>query len=330
MKVNDIRPVDLVAEQQKHIDTDISWLLSRKKNYIEVNCPCCGSDDRVFKLQKNRFEFYNCKQCYTIYMSPRPTSDILKDFYSASKNYEFWAAQMFPRTETQRKHIFDARVNLVEELLEKHNPKAGSLLEIGPGYGTFCRLIKKRMPSFKITAVEPSAALAKVCRDTGINVKHDTVEEFSNKSSEKFDVIVCFEVIEHISEPLEMLISFHKLLNVNGIILFSCPNGLGFDVNILQEVSETIDHEHLNLFNPMTIHKLIERAQFQEIETLTPGELDVSIVRREYENKRTSLEENNFLKDFFSQKNQNTDKYFQEFLKKSKLSSNMLTVAKKT
>lgn len=329
MNVNDIRPEDLVTKQQKHIDSDISWLLKKTDSYIDVECPCCGSDKRNFRMLKNRFQFYDCEECYTIYMSPRPTPEILKHFYSKSQNYKFWAEIMFPRTEAKRKYIFESRVVLVEKLLKQYNPKASCLLEVGPGYGTFCRLLKDRIPFLKIEAVEPSSSLAKICKDSGINVTQDSVEEFSLKSKNKFDVIVCFEVIEHISNPLKTLQSFHKLLNKNGIILFSCPNGLGFDIKILQEKSETIDHEHLNLFNPKAIHKLLERAHFQEVETLTPGELDVSIVKREFNNQKITLKENNFLHDFFSQQNKNAEKYFQQFLKKAKLSSNMLTVAKK-
>lgn len=328
MKVNEIRPLSLVEEQQAYIDSDISWLLSNKEDFKESNCPCCNSSNKSFKLQKNRFEYYDCLDCKTFYMSPRPTAVILKAFYSNSKNYEFWAQKMFPRTEKKRQNIFSKRVDLILEQLKIYNPHGNQLLEVGPGYGTFCNLLKQKKPSMKVKAVEPSKPLAEICKNSGIDVVNDTIENFSSSSNEKFDVIVCFEVIEHLSDPDSFLKSMRTLLNANGIIIFSCPNGLGFDVTLLQENSETIDHEHLNYFNPESVNLLLERAQLKEIETFTPGELDVSITRIANQKIKDLFENDKFLSNVFSRNNEKLDNMLQNLIKESKLSSNMFVIAK--
>jgi hypothetical protein len=126
-----------------------------------------------------------------------------------------------------------------------------------------------------------------------------------------------------------MLKSVRSILSEKGLLIFSCPNGMGFDIQVLQEKSETIDHEHLNYFNPTSVDKLLNRAAFDLLTVETPGELDVSIVRRELNNGGCLLEDNNFLKSIFAEQSESRDNLFQEFLQKAKLSSNMFVTAVK-
>ncbi len=47
-----------------------------------------------------------------------------------------------------------------------------------------------------------------------------------NPTGEKFDVIVCFETIEHLESPQTLLAIFRDCIATDGIILISCPNDL--------------------------------------------------------------------------------------------------------
>ena len=62
------------------------------------------------------------------------------------------------------------------------------------------------------------------------------------------------------------------------MVIFTCPNGDGFDVRFLGRRSHTIDHEHLNYFNTNSIKILLKKCGYKPLEVLTPGKLDVDIV----------------------------------------------------
>lgn len=327
MEVEQIRPANLVEKQQMYIDKDIAWLLGHSVEFVEVSCPCCSSTNSKHYCTKNRFTYKICEDCTTSYMSPRPSEELLSQFYSNSANYGFWATEMFPKTEKDRIHIFENRASIVSKLLEEFHPISKSLLEIGPGYGTFCRIFREYNPLISLKGVEPSHELANVCRKDGIDVVETTVEKYAANTSDDYDVIVSFEVVEHLFDPFSMLQSIHKILNEKGILIFSCPNGQGFDVQVLKEASETIDHEHLNYLNPDSVYQLLSRAGFDTLRVETPGELDVSIVRREWEKNPSIFDNNLFLKLYFTSQTKECDVYFQSFLKNSNLSSNMLVVA---
>lgn len=329
MKVNEIRPDELVIKQQKFLDADIGWLLTHKDKFVTVNCPCCGGNTNYLKFEKNRFTYLECKECATYFMSPRPTPELLNEFYKESKNYKFWAEEMFPASEEKRHDISLRRVEIIEKLLEKFNDENIRILEVGPGYGTFSKTFKERNPKAKVKAVEPSNSLANICKEAGVDVYHGTIENFSKNVSEKFDAIVCFEVIEHVFDPVKMLTSFFDSLKKDGLVIFTCPNGMGFDIQILQEKSDTVDHEHLNYFNPRSIDKLIRRAGLEPVANSTVGELDVNIVRKEFEASKVDLGQDKFLRYYFSTTTHEIDHHFQTFVKNSGLSSNLMVVAKK-
>ena len=93
------------------------------------------------------------------------------------------------------------------------------------------------------------------------------------------DIIVSFEVIEHLFRPADLPIQAARLLKPGGLLILSCPNGLGFDVAMLGPRSQAVDAEHVNLFNPESLAMLLAAAGFEVVESGTPGRLDAEIVR---------------------------------------------------
>src|SRR3546814_583331 len=103
MKVADIRPDALMAGQQAAMLRDIATLLDRRAEFVAVPCPACGRDAPTVLYEKYGMTHNRCAACRTQYISPRPSSAVLRDFYEASENYAYFAAHIFPASaETRR------------------------------------------------------------------------------------------------------------------------------------------------------------------------------------------------------------------------------------
>ena len=76
--------------------------------------------------------------------------------------------------------------------------------------------------------------------------------------------------------------------------MLSCPNINGFDNLILKKNSSTIEHEHLNYFNPHSIKKLLKLSSFKILEVSTPGKLDFEIVKNFLSKNKNLIEKNSF------------------------------------
>ena len=160
-----IRPKLLKKKIRKNFNHDLKYLVSRKKNFEEVNCPGCQNKNNKKYLNKNKINYLICPKCKTFFVSPRPSEKLLEKFYKQSKVYEFFNNYIFPQTEKIRsKKIAKPRVDNILKLSKKYKLLKPSILEVGPGYGTFCSLANKTKFFSSVYAVEPSPEGAENCR----------------------------------------------------------------------------------------------------------------------------------------------------------------------
>lgn len=97
-----------------------------------------------------------------------------------------------------------------------------NILEIGFGNGSFLKFGKKY--NCKIAGIEIIPELVTRAKDNGYEAYTD-LDEISVER--KFDLIVMFDVLEHIqqNEIVEFLIKINNLLNDGGVLLLRTPNG---------------------------------------------------------------------------------------------------------
>ena len=236
---------------------------------------------------------------------------------------------MYPASEkSRRKNIILPRVNKTIDLCHKYETEMNSLLEVGAGFGSFCSEIKSTKKFKRIVAIEPTPELASTCRKKEIETIESSIEDI-DFSTEKFDVVVNFEVIEHLFSPKEFLLQIKNVLNDEGLLILSCPNGMGFDIRLLREKSSAIDHEHLNYFNPFSMSLLLKDCGYRVLDVFTPGKLDTELVRNKILSGDLVLKDNDFVKQILIDNWKEIGNNFQQFLVNHNMSSNMWAVAQK-
>jgi len=161
IREEDIRPDLLMREHARLHAKDIKRLLAQRSGFVNINCPACESDNNQAAFDKDGFAFVACKECGTVFINPRPTLKMLKEFYTSSKSIKYWGSKIFPATEgSRRERIFSPRAKNVAELTREYDSETKTLLDVGAGFGTFCEEIKKLDIFEDVIAVEPSHELA--------------------------------------------------------------------------------------------------------------------------------------------------------------------------
>jgi 2-polyprenyl-3-methyl-5-hydroxy-6-metoxy-1,4-benzoquinol methylase len=248
-------------------------------------------------------------------------------YYSTSENYAYWNKHIFPASESvRREKIFRPRAERTAEFCERFGVPEKTLLEIGAGFGTFCEEIKKLDLFERIYAVEPTPDLAETCRQRGLEVLEKPIEKVDEV--ERVGVVASFETIEHIFSPEDFVRHCSQVLPVGGLLILSCPSGKGFDVVVMQAATDTVDHEHLNYFNPKSLSHLVERCGFEVLEVQTPGKLDAELVRKKSLSGQFDLEDP-FLKQVLIDEWEQVGDAFQTFLADNGLSSHLWLIARK-
>jgi len=327
LKEEDIRPTELMMENQRLRQEDAQDLIKNKHDFVKIPCPACESDDYEEVYQKEGFNFVKCKNCQTMFINPRPPLDLLNKFYESSKCLKHWNKFFASTEDSRRQNIFVPRAVQVIELCKKYGVNTKTLLDVGAGFGTFCEEVEKHNFFDKVIAVEPSVALAEACKKKGLNVIDKPIEEIS---LDEVDVITNFELIEHLFCPKDFVKSCYDALSSEGLLILTTPNIKGFDLVILGKISTNIaGPNHINYFHPASLTLLLENSGFKVVEVLTPGKLDAELVRKKIISKELDTTNNPFLQLILIDKWGEIGKNLQNFLSNNNLSSHMWIVAKK-
>ncbi len=328
-KETDIRPGHLQDKAQKLFESDLKRMLEYKNKFVNVKCPACNSDDTKDMFVKYEMQFVMCCKCDTVYINPRPTPEILDIYYLQSELYEFFKKHIFPFSEEVRKEkIFKPRVERLLQICKKYKVKNDLLIEVGPGFGTFSELVNKNGYFDKVIAIERTPDMAASCRERGIEVIEKPIEEVDFKDN-LAQVVASFEVIEHLYYPKDFVDKCFNIIEKGGLLILTCPNSKGFDMQTLGKFSHTYDGEHLNYFTPNSLSILLEKCGFEVCEIMTPGELDAELVRQKVISNEFDIYSHPFLKQILIDKWKEVGSIFQQFLQDSKLSSHMWIVARK-
>jgi SAM-dependent methyltransferase len=323
---SELCPPSLLAAQEAAYARDCARLRERAR-LSPAACPACGRDEPAPGFSKDGFDWATCPGCATLYMTPRPSPDDLAEHYAGSEAYRLWAEEIFPASEAARREkVQRPRLVRLLELCDEHGVTPGTLVEIGPGFGTFSALARKGFD--RVIAVEPTPGLAAACRERGVETVELGVEQAVG-ALPAADVVAGFEVIEHLHDPAGVVAACRDLLRPGGLLLLTCPNAQGFDIATLGAASLAVDPEHLNLFSPGGLAGLVERSGLEVLEVATPGRLDAEFVREAALRGDLDLSGQPLLRRVLIDEWERLGEPFQRFLADAGLSSHMWLVARR-
>ena len=108
------------------------------------------------------------------------------------------------------------------------NIKGKKILDVGCGGGILSESLANE--GADVTGIDQGDRVIKIAKlhakESGIKVKykHINIEDFYKNTDEKFDVITCLEMLEHVPDPNSIINTCSKLLMPGGKIYFSTIN----------------------------------------------------------------------------------------------------------
>lgn len=327
MKENDIRPEALLNRYLELSAHDAAHCFSDKER-VDIACVGCGAKWPVHRFDKAGFAFAQCESCGSLFQTPRPPLEAFEEFYRLSQSARYWAEVFYPAVaEVRREQIFRPRVDRLGKMCVDRGIRVNRLIDVGAGYGVFLDEWRNKFPHTQVLAIEPSCSLAAQCRSKGFEVVENIVENVRGKDSSA-DLVVCFEVLEHVYDPLEFVQSLVRLARPGGYVFVSALGIDGFDLQILWDKSSQISPpHHINFLSTRGFEELFKRAGLEHVVVTTPGQLDVDIVRNAVKQDPDLLLGNRFLSRVLS--DELISEVFQQFLVDQRLSSHVWLIGKR-
>jgi len=324
MKESEIRKKEVLDKYLKLVEEDVGTFF-KSDEFVDVNCPACSERNYSFAFEKTGLRYVLCGTCRTLFVNPRPGIRALKEFYSNSPSTDFWINEYFkPVANARREKIFTPRAKYISGILD--SKKIHTVGDIGAGFGIFLEEMRKICPQNRYVAIEPSLRMAELCRGKGLEVKCDCLEDI--KGMEKsFDLMTCFELVEHLFDPAAFLKRVYSLLKPGGYLYITTLNGMGFDILLLWEKSKSIVPHHINFYNTASIKHLLEKAGFEIVEISTPGRLDWERVEGAMRDEGVDI--GGFWDLLAREGTESSKNELQDWISRNNLSSHMRAVAKR-
>lgn len=100
------------------------------------------------------------------------------------------------------------------------------ILEVGCGNGEYLKKLTllKCLPTG--LEINPDAIASGIA--DGLNILNQTISEFKKTSSEYFDVVCAFQVLEHLPEPVAFINDCISVIKTGGKVIFGTPNSESF------------------------------------------------------------------------------------------------------
>lgn len=216
-------------------------------------CPLCGAHQvrTVYAeardpITRDSFPVLKCAVCHMVRTAGVP--DCLDRYYPA--RYRAYGPIVT--------RFLDALYNLRVSRWARLNPAGGSVLEIGCGSGLMLAAFKRR--GWRVLGIERNEAAAEIGRHSfRVEIVSSPVETLPLDA--KFDLIIMFQVLEHVRDPIGLLMECAKRLSPKGYLVANVPNFSSWQSNFAQAEWFHLDvPRHLNHFTPQTLEAALERA----------------------------------------------------------------------
>jgi 2-polyprenyl-3-methyl-5-hydroxy-6-metoxy-1,4-benzoquinol methylase len=236
-------------------------------------CILCGGplEKQVSNLFDTRFglpgryEARRCLHCSLEQIFPVPSLEKLKSIYES--HYNFGGEKNTLYTQLRERFLFSSLNRIWERMdgdISFHQLRgAGRLLDIGCNEGRNLRIYARN--GFQAEGLELNETAAAEARKAGFDVHTCLLGDYVPAAP--YDVAVLSNVLEHVPDPLQMLLDSRRILSTNGRLWISCPNSQSWLRNVFGKywINWHVPF-HISQFSPQTVTTLVEKAGFTRIE----------------------------------------------------------------
>ena len=239
-----------------------------------VPCNICGGTEGKLVITYEGYDIVKCDTCGLVFVNSQYSDEELKEFYTRGYYTGKWE-----RTYKDYVNEGEARISAFKGRVAELRQYApgGKLLDVGCAAGFFLEAAKE---CFQVYGIELSGYSSEYARETLGHEVHTGSVFSADLPPRHFDVVVMWDVIEHLADPRRTLIRINEALKQGGILLVQTGN---IDSMIarrdLAGWNLMAPPWHLYYFSKRTLCRLVEDAGFQILRVKANGRFTTSTSR---------------------------------------------------
>jgi SAM-dependent methyltransferase len=221
----------------------------------DISCNICGkneaalifeSRDLLYRVTDKVFQVVRCENCGLVYLNPQPDMAEIATYYPDTyRPYKAGAqdfSYVFPKEPRKR------------------------VLDVGCGSGDLLIDIAHTHIDLALYGIDFDARAAKIAQSFGFHIFHGALRE-AHFENNFFDDIHMNHVLEHISNPVELLKECERIMKPGGKLFITIPNFGSLSRMIFKNKWYHLDApRHLFHFTPRTLKNMLAKATYKNIE----------------------------------------------------------------
>lgn len=221
-----------------------------------VQCPVCKSQHNDAFGEKSGYALRRCSGCGLLFVEPMPSVGELNDFYNAYHKTSQYTAKLASKIRRAVKRIRSVRRYLRGKRFVDVGCNAGFAVKAAHELG---------LDAYGIDIDPDSVSFA---RQTFPECRFDVASaQQCAAGDERYDLIYCSEVIEHLPEVDEFVAALYQMLAPDGMIFLTTPDVGHYTLRKgdLMQWDGIRPPEHLLYFNKKNLDHLFNRHGFRKI-----------------------------------------------------------------
>lgn len=234
----------------------------------DVSCPVCGADhyqrtgiapDRLLGIP-GEFQMVRCLECGVVYLNPQPTTDEILRYYPA--DYDAYAGARVDELSGLRRWSVAYGLHKRRRAVTRY-VSSGRLLEVGCATGAFLDTMRAA-GDWDVYGVDISEYAVNYAQDRlGLKVFLGQLAEAQFPAG-YFDVVVMWDVLEHLPDPRAALSEVRRVLKDDGWFIFRVPNLDSWDARLFGAYWAGFDvPRHFTTFSVETVRHLLKLEGFR-------------------------------------------------------------------
>ena len=229
-------------------------------------CPLCGAQSAKVLRTRLRYDIkckvFECRRCHMVYLERLQATE---KFYGG-KTYRATYGPTLGKKSTS-KQVFDTYRPFQKPIIDRLHSilrKNMSVLDVGCSTGHFLDALKGKVGT-RVGLELSRDEVAFIRTHLDFPVYNTPIAE-AHFTEGPFDLITCFQVLEHIEDPQSFLSALRKNLKAGGYLYIEVPN-IDDALISLYDVKEYEDfyfrEPHLSYFSRTTLGKMLKKAGFK-------------------------------------------------------------------
>ena len=236
--------------------------LSLAKGEGDCCCHVCGQSKFLLRHNLGKYKYLTCSHCSAAIISPFPTPEEANKWYTADDYY----------ANSDRNLGYEDYRQLKDGLIKTHKKrnktikaenlfKDKQILEIGCALGYYPETLKPEFTQ-SYTGLDLNKTAIQTVRGKGYRGVVGDISVLPETA--QYDIVIMFDVLEHILEPNIFLSLLKKRMKPKGKVILATPSTTSILARVAREkwVSYIVP-QHVILYNPKALNYLFLRNGFE-------------------------------------------------------------------